>query len=117
MIIPITCYRCSECNRIYETDPERCVCDRAIFIKNSVHGSFIILSKSERMHHYMVKCILCGSTKELHYANIKRQASCGCKPRHIDLTEVTPNKVMFVCKKCDEAYVSVPPIVSYCCED
>lgn len=116
-LVPITCYRCSDCNRLYEEDPERCVCERSVFVKDSVHGSFIVRDKAEKPTYYLVTCILCGSTKEIRYSNIRRQDSCGCKPRSAIISEITPEKVMYTCRKCGESHILVPPIVSYCCED
>ena len=114
----ITCYRCSECNRIYETKPNKCACERTVFVNGERMGAFVILSKGEKdKHHLLVKCVFCGLTSEMHYSNIKRQVSCGCKPLHVDVISLNESTLQYRCRKCNTIKIVSLPIVVYCCEE
>lgn len=116
MLVPITCYRCDRCKRIYEEAPNRCVCERTIYVVGERTGSFIILDKGEQENYFLVRCILCGTTSELYYTNMKRQKSCGCKPLHIKIESISTDSLAYTCKRCNKTSIIKPPVVTYCCE-
>lgn len=116
MLIPITCYRCSNCNRIYEEEPNKCICERTVYIVGERFGPFIILEHVDELQ-IKVRCILCDSTRIIAYSNIKKQKSCGCKPRIAEIIELTGETLTYRCRKCGKALTKRLPIVAYCCED
>jgi hypothetical protein len=96
--------------------PKYCVCDRHVYIEGEQFGPFIIkkfISKEE----LQVQCLLCGSFHKMKYNNVKKQHSCGCKPRHIVILEIDENKFIYTCKKCGRNTITNPPVVIYCCEE
>lgn len=115
-ILPIICYRCTECDRIYEAIPNRCVCERTVFIKGERFGPFIILD-TKGGDRIKVKCILCGNLKEVLCGGIKTQKSCGCKPWHAETLEITSEVLVYKCRKCNNTHTVRVPIAMYCCED
>lgn len=115
-LVPIICYRCSECERIYEEKPTRCVCERTVFIKGERFGPFVIINAVGEQE-VKVRCILCDTVSTKHYSNIRKQTSCGCKPKYIEPIELTEEIFVYRCKRCGKIVTKRLPIVSYCCED
>jgi hypothetical protein len=115
-VIPIVCYRCTSCNRIYEAEPKKCVCERQIYIKGERFGPFEIVKEAED-HQIKVRCILCDTVSTMHFTNIKKQQSCGCKPRHVEVIELNDEVFVYRCRKCNKVSTVRVPVVTYCCEE
>lgn len=110
-------FKCTDCGRFYETLPNECICVKAVFYKGRLSGSFIIEGPPDDSGIVQVTCVLCGMTTNIHYTNIKKQISCGCKPKYIRMLKVTKDIVQYKCDKCQSVTNAVPPIVVYCCEE
>lgn len=114
-LMPIICYRCSQCNRIYEEQTDYCICERQVFIEGERFGPFIVIERLED-NNLKVKCILCDTFTTVHAANIRRQQSCGCKPKHVEKLDLTSEVLVYRCRKCGKTRTVRLPVVSYCCE-
>lgn len=116
MLVPVICYRCSKCNRIYEAAPNECICERKVYIKGERFGAFLILDRVDNQNA-KVKCVLCGNNRTILYSNIRDQQSCGCKPRHIEILDITGDVCVYKCRRCINTRTCNLPIAMYCCED
>lgn len=113
----ILVFKCTECERTYEVLPTECICVKQRFYKGRPVGSFIIESPPDQSGDIEVVCILCGMTTRIHYTNVKKQVSCGCKPKYIELLAVDKEVIRYRCKRCNSVHNVIPPIVTYCCEE
>jgi len=112
----IKAYQCLRCNKIYLNDcPEQCQCQSKLD-KGNIVGPFLILGKKLN-DGIPVRCLLCYSSTTVNYTCIRRQKSCGCKPRHIDIITVSEENVRYLCKKCGKYTTQEVPILAYCCEE
>ena len=116
MIESQTIYKCTKCGAIYEDDPGKCKCEEKL-IKGKQAGNFMLVSKIPGpKRRWKVTCLLCDNYHEIAETNIKRQFSCGCVPKHIDIGEVKNGTVQYVCRKCDSSRHVRVPVAIYCCE-
>lgn len=115
-LVPITCYRCLDCNRIYEEKPSRCVCERQVYIEGERFGSFVVVGKGEG-NTINARCLLCSCRTHVLSSNIRRQQSCGCKPKHAEIIELNESTLVYRCRKCMRMHTVNLPIITYCCED
>jgi len=107
-------YRCTLCGKDYENPQQHCICENGLKAGDNI-GPFHILEKDGS--NYKVECNLCGIVKYIHYSNIRRQVSCGCKPRHINISRVLPTEIRYVCKKCNKQHLETLPLEEWCCDE
>ena len=108
---------CSECGRVTESLPlSDCKCTEGT-LKGSVVGSFVLMEDKVTDRLMEVQCIPCGHTVQLMYSSLKRQPSCGCRPRHIEIINVNPDAIRFYCKKCKQTSYKKPPLIRWHCEE
>lgn len=116
-LVPVTLYRCTDCLRLYEEKPEKCVCERHVYIKGERFGPFVVEGKSNLHEHVKVRCLLCNTLVDVRYTNIKKQQSCGCKARSAEVLEINEEIIVYRCRKCSKVRTVRLPVVSYCCEE
>lgn len=116
-MIPVVCFRCSDCNRLYEEKPNKCICERVVFIRGEQFGPFIVQGVDDKPEHVRAKCVLCDNLVTVRGDNMRKQMSCGCKPNHIETIELTQEIYTYRCRKCKKVTTKRLPIVSYCCEE
>ena len=110
-----TVWICDRCERIFPGEkPTQCTCETAIQPENVV-GAFEILSKANGQK-FNVICLFCGLDRVVHRSNIRRQKSCGCKPKHIEILFNTEDKVRYTCNKCGKTISTDLPIERWCHE-
>ena len=114
MIQEISAWKCDKCERVYFDRPASCTCTKEITDGNVV-GCFRIISKSNG-RKFSATCLLCGLDTEIDTSNIRRQKSCGCKPKYCDVLSNTDAEVRYRCKRCGKILVSELPIMVWCCE-
>lgn len=115
----IICYKCIDCDKIYTILPkDGCTCLERKFYRGQRCGSFFIQDEELTSDgKYTVICILCGLTAKIHKTNLKRQVSCGCKPKHISIHSIDNESIVYACKRCNKIRKEIPPVVVYCCEE
>lgn len=116
-LLPVILYRCSDCNRLYEEKPENCICERRVYVEGERIGPFVVKGNSEKQAHVKVRCILCDTFVDIAYSNIRRQQSCGCKPRSAEVLELSEEVLVYRCRRCGKSNTAVLPIITYCCEE
>ncbi len=107
-------FRCTLCGKDYENPQQHCMCETTLKAGDNI-GPFHILEKRGR--DYKVECNICGLVKDIHSSNIRRQVSCGCKPRHVSISRILANEIRYRCKKCDEVHLVSLPLDEWCCDD
>jgi len=113
----VTGYRCKLCEKVYYgLIPTYCTC-RSPFEIGRMIGPFVVVGAKENGGNVPVECLLCDTTKSIHYSALSRQKSCGCKPRHITIADITRENVRYFCKKCQRHTTQVLPVMCYCCEN
>jgi hypothetical protein len=113
--IEVQSFKCSRCSKIYhELHPDKCICRSPYEVGNIIGPFKIIGAKVDEK--IPVICVLCDCSKDLHYTAIKRQKSCGCKPKHIEVIESTEDFIRYKCNKCGKTVSDELPILHYCCE-
>ena len=113
----IRAFMCEHCSRVYTTLPLNCVCEKRSYLIGQIIGSFVLQTRPSEDGMVSVTCVLCGLTSEMHYTNMKRQVSCGCKPKHIKLEDVQAEITRYKCQRCRTLHTEANPIVTYCCEE
>ena len=117
MIEEITIYKCTVCGKTYTDKVTECTgCSNRIVVGQIV-GPFRVIKKLAVTGKYRVECLLCGFEKEILSSNLKRQSSCGCKPRHIEILHITEHKVRYHCRRCLDNRAEELPIFTYCCTE
>ena len=116
-LVPVTLHRCTDCLRLYEEKPGKCVCERHVYIDGERFGPFIVEGRSKIPEHIRVRCILCDTLCDVRYTNIKKQQSCGCKARSAEVLELNEEILVYRCRKCEQVRTVRLPVVSYCCEE
>jgi len=114
MIKQVLVYRCSLCGRDHDTPQQHCSCENKLN-NGDILGPFTILEK--RNSGYQIECNICGMVKVIHYTNVRRQMSCGCKPRHVEITRILPTEIRYQCKKCQDFHTEPLPLDEWCCDD
>lgn len=109
----ITRYQCTDCDKIYTYEPSKCSC-KDILAKDKVVGSFKLVEPADDDKWHVI-CLICDNDVEIHRSNIRRQKSCGCKPKHIHILGITEKSVNYLCTKCTDTKVVVIPILEWCC--
>jgi DNA-directed RNA polymerase subunit RPC12/RpoP len=108
-------YVCTECGKTFENKVATCAeCSKAIR-PGKVVGPFRVIKKTFMNGKYVVECLLCGYEATVGVTNLKRQKSCGCKPRHIETRSVTEHSVRYYCSRCGKVRVEEPPVLEWCC--
>lgn len=117
MIEEIIIYKCSKCGKTYEKKPTECEgCSNRIEV-GSVVGPFRVVKKLGVTGKFRVECLLCGFEKDILNSNLKRQSSCGCKPRHIEILGITKDKVRYHCRRCFTHRTDTVPVLVFCCTE
>jgi hypothetical protein len=108
-------FKCVRCDKVYhDKHPDRCVC-RSPYEEGLMIGPFKITG-AKVDEKLPVICLLCDSSKEIHYTALKRQKSCGCKPRWITIIDISEQFVRYRCIKCSQTHTEELPVLQYCCE-
>jgi len=107
-------YECSLCGKKWDTSRQHCSCEKNMS-PGSILGSFRLINRQGR--RWKVTCLLCGMECVIDYANIFKQKSCGCKPRHVFLLNVSEGYVRYRCDRCQENFVQTVPVLEWCCND
>jgi hypothetical protein len=115
MLTEIKAWKCEKCQRIYFDKPAACSCVAEISQGNLI-GCFKVINRNNG-RKLTVTCLLCGLDTEVDSSNIRRQKSCGCKPKHIDILSNTEQEVRYRCKKCTKTHVEGLPAMEWCCEE
>ena len=115
MIEKRTIYICGDCGKIYEDDPQNCECESRL-TKGKIIGPFEILDTSTN-GSLKCQCQLCGIVCKVASSNIKRQVSCGCKPRSAEILQFMEEKIRYKCRKCGQTKIENLPIEEWCCEE
>lgn len=113
MIVKVVLYKCNRCGKQYATEPEYCECESRLEVGRIV-GPFKILEITNSQ--CKCQCQICGMVKLIHRSNIARQASCGCKPRHIEILQFMGERLRYRCRTCGEITIDNMPIELWCCE-
>lgn len=108
----VTKYRCSLCKKEFNSHPGICNCINRNQ-PGKIIGPFTLLSKNNGS--WKCQCNICSQTKNVHSSNIRRQNSCGCAPRWIEIIEVNKDKIRYKCRKCNQSIVSPLPVFEWCC--
>lgn len=112
----LTSYRCVRCNKVYHSDPpDKCICRSPYEIGNLL-GPFKITGAKDEDGKIPVVCLICDCSKDIHYTGLKRQKSCGCKPKWIDVLDISEEFVRYRCSKCGQISTDELPVINYCCE-
>jgi len=111
--VKLEVFKCTTCDRLYFTLPVECSCHNKI-VKDNVIGPFKLLEKEDE-DKWKVVCRLCDMIKVIHRTNVKRSASCGCKPRHINIILINQSKVKYRCQKCNSTIETSYPVIDWCC--
>ena len=114
MIEQIKAWKCRKCERVYFDKPTVCACVSAIEPGNIV-GCFKLLTRSNG-RKFTAQCLLCGLDTEIDASNIRRQKSCGCKPRHCEILNNTETEARYRCKKCQKTILEDLPVMVWCCD-
>ena len=115
MLERLDTWKCTKCKRLYHEELKFCQCEGEISVGHTV-GVFKILTKNNG-RKLEVTCILCGLDTEIDTSNIRRQKSCGCKPRHIDVINSSEKEIRYTCRKCGKSHVVDVPVFSWCCDE
>jgi len=106
---------CTDCNKVFEHHVGECPeCSNAIK-DGYVYGSFRVIRRSVTGGRFIVECIPCGYETDVDRTNLRRQKSCGCKPRHINILSVSESAIRYFCSRCRDTKVEEPPIFEWCC--
>lgn len=117
MIEAITVYRCTKCSRTFEQKVEECTECRNKIQNDTIIGPFRIIKRLDLIKKFRVECLLCGFEKEIFQSNVRRQSSCGCRPRHIELHNITAREVRYHCRRCGDNRVEELPVFTWCCTE
>jgi hypothetical protein len=113
----LTYYQCKKCRRVWHQEPKQCSCERSLSCEGARVGPFEIIKRiSGPGQKLLVRCGFCTVSKEIASSNIRKQHSCGCKPRHIQIIETDPDNqvVTYKCRQCASIQTEhFPP--SWCC--
>jgi rubredoxin len=116
MFVEYKAFKCTKCGKVYENEaPPSCVCEISLQ-PGKIVGTFQLLAKMED-RNWNVICLLCGLETKINSSNMKRQKSCGCKPRHIDLIDMSADSARYKCRKCRTSYTEETPILLWCCTE
>ncbi len=115
MIIEKTYYVCDKCGTKYSSFTPQCDCENKL-TKGKVVGPFEILDTATN-GTLKCQCRLCGLVKDIDSSNIRRQVSCGCKPRRIEILQFMKDNIRYKCRKCGKTNIDNLPIEVYCCDE
>ena len=113
MIHEVIIYTCDNCKKIYKDHPGKCECENSLRNQEQI-GPFKILDTVSN-GLFKVQCLLCGMVKEIHRSNLRRQVSCGCKPKTIEILQFTETQFRYRCRKCGASKLSSFPVDQWCC--
>ena len=91
-------------------------CDKTTVLKVQEEGFKIIAFKKDDEGKLPTICLLCDCSKDIHYTALKRQKSCGCKPKWIEILDMSEEYVRYRCTKCNKKISDELPILTFCCE-
>ena len=112
MFEEIIAYRCKRCGKQYDVHPGVCTCEAKNHPGKHV-GAFILLEQING--RWKVQCKVCNMIKEVHSSNLKRQKTCGCAPRGIDVIHIQDDNITYRCK-CTELVHDKLPLDEWHCE-
>lgn len=108
-------YVCSDCGKIYDSNPQHCECETKL-AKGRIIGPFEILDATTN-GSLTCQCRLCGLIKDINSSNIRKQSSCGCKPRSAQILQFMTDQIRYKCRRCNKTNIDNLPIDLWCCHD
>lgn len=112
----VKAFECVRCKKVFLGDhPPECGCSLVLEEGKRI-GSFQLQKKLPE-RNWSVICLLCSLETRINGTNLKKQKSCGCKPRHIEILAISDLELRYRCRKCGTTYSEKMPILMWCCEE